>query len=383
MTPMQNSASKGKCSQIKLTNEQKAQQRERAAGLTKDLNRAHEELLIQAEKISAEHNRTTQWTKSQLLLGSKMQGQKRSASAWNAFTRKEMEAVNKTQKLTFSTDLPLDVKARYNSLSDEDYAALIEELCDVREDRNAIKCRQPKAVLCDVTETFQALTHEVHAAHLHTGIEIFYVAAHSSLDQTYEPKSYFSPISQQFCKDILNMDYTVLLHRFEAYALAGVHSEKRPSVHGKSSRKALEGDCHNMINVGLANILLAYNIDSPAKINYDHYEIQVVQQWGVILSQWPCNQFINPGSLNGIENVHLLWQALQEGKCKWVKLTEAELAAWILSTPNITSSPNNTAPSDTPNMASSHSDTSSRNPPNTVSSIGNDKSSADYVMSVK
>ncbi|KAF8523876.1 hypothetical protein BU17DRAFT_63528 [Hysterangium stoloniferum] len=355
------------------------------------MNRKHNEGRGQlAEKISAEHNRTTQWTKSQLLLGSKMQGQKRSASAWNAFTRKEMEAVNKNLPLGQRYTLPKyiqqhyqDVKARYNGLSDEDYAALIEELCDVREDRNAIKCRQPKAVLRDVTATFQALTHEIHAAHLRTGIETFYVAACSSLDQTHEPKSYFSPIAQQFCKDILNMDYTVLLHRFEAYALAGVHSEKRPSVHGKSSRKALEGDCRNMINVGLANILSAYNIDGPAKMNYDHYETQVVRRWGVILSQWPCNQFINPGRLNGVENVRLLWQALQEGKCKWVKLTEAELAAWILSTPNITSSPNNTAPSDTPNMASSHSDTSSRNPPNAVSSIGNDKSSADYVMSVK
>ncbi|KAF8512872.1 hypothetical protein BU17DRAFT_95917 [Hysterangium stoloniferum] len=191
----------------------KARRRERAAGLTKDLNRAHEELLIQAEKISAEHNRTTQWTKSQLLLGSKMQGQKRSASAWNAFTRKEMEAVNKNLPLGQCYTLPKyiqqhyqDVKARYNGLSDEDYAALIEELCDVREDRNAIKCRQPKAVLRDVTATFQALTHEIHAAHLCTGIETFYVAARSSLDQTHEPKSYFSPIAQQFCKDVLNMD---------------------------------------------------------------------------------------------------------------------------------------------------------------------------------
>ncbi|KAF8515258.1 hypothetical protein BU17DRAFT_68037 [Hysterangium stoloniferum] len=254
--------------------------------------------------------------------GSKMQGQKCNASAWNAFTRTEMKAVNKNLPLGQHYTLPKyiqqhyqDVKARYNSLSDEDYAALIEELCDVREDQNAIKCRQPKAVLCDVTATFQAFTHK------------------------------------QFCKDIFNMDCTVLLHR-----------EETTCLHGKSSCKALEGDCHNMINVGVANILLAYNIDGPAKMNYDHYETQVVRQWGVILSQWP---------------------SLQEGKCKWVKLTEAELAAQILSTWNIMSSPNNTAPSNTPNMASSYNDTSSRNPPNTVSSISNVKSSADYVMSVK
>ncbi|KAF8529317.1 hypothetical protein BU17DRAFT_61001 [Hysterangium stoloniferum] len=95
----------------------------------------------------------------------------------------------------------------------------------------------------------------------------------------------------------------------------------------------------------------------------------------------------------GVENVRLLWRALQEGKCKWVKSTEAELAARILTsspnntalsnTPNAASSPDNTAPGDTPNAASSHSDTPSSNPPNTVSSAGNDKSSTNYVTSVE
>ena len=39
--------------------------------------------------------RTPQWTKSQLLLGGQMLGQKQNASVWNAFLRKVLEVVNK------------------------------------------------------------------------------------------------------------------------------------------------------------------------------------------------------------------------------------------------------------------------------------------------
>ncbi|KAF8509929.1 hypothetical protein BU17DRAFT_70255 [Hysterangium stoloniferum] len=226
-----------------------------------------------AEKISVEHNKTMQWTKSQLLLGGKMLGQKCNASAWNAFTRKEMEAINKNLLGQHYT-LPIyiqqhyqDIKVRYNSLSDEDHAALVEELCDVR--------------------------------HLVTSI------------------------GKQFCKDVLNMDHMVLLHKFEAYPLAWL----------KSYQCILFG---------------------PVKMNYDQYETQVVWQWG---------------KLSGVENT--------------ICYASSPNNTAPSNTPNAASSSNNTAPSDTPNTASSHSDTPSSNPPNTVSSASNNKSSTNYVMSIK
>ncbi|KAG2357429.1 hypothetical protein BDR07DRAFT_1234054, partial [Suillus spraguei] len=68
-------------------------------------------------------------------------------------------------------------------------------------------------------------------------------------------------------------------------------------------------------------------------MNYTNYEHAIVEHYGVELKGWPFKLLPvrNPSRIGGRKSVQLLINTLIIETCKWMKLTEEELADRITS----------------------------------------------------
>lgn len=60
-------------------------------------------------------------------------------------------------------------------------------------------------------------------------------------------------------------------------------------------------------------------------MNYDNYESKIVEKHGIILEGWTYGQVQNPGKIGRREDLVTLLNALVNGRCVWVKLSEQDL----------------------------------------------------------
>lgn len=64
-------------------------------------------------------------------------------------------------------------------------------------------------------------------------------------------------------------------------------------------------------------------------MNYQNYEGNIVEEYGVCLEGWPVGNVRNPGLIGGRTYVEKLLGALESGTCYWTRLTQEELAQRI------------------------------------------------------
>jgi hypothetical protein len=62
-------------------------------------------------------------------------------------------------------------------------------------------------------------------------------------------------------------------------------------------------------------------------MNYTHYELKIVESLGVALVGWPVpGRIRNPGDLT-VDQVAILRSALFSRECKWISLSDHQVAA--------------------------------------------------------
>ncbi|KAF8238414.1 hypothetical protein L208DRAFT_1242486, partial [Tricholoma matsutake] len=60
-------------------------------------------------------------------------------------------------------------------------------------------------------------------------------------------------------------------------------------------------------------------------MHYVNYEEAIIQHYGIEFIGWTYDKFINPSELStAIEPLHKLLDAINNGNCKFVKLTKEE-----------------------------------------------------------
>ncbi|KAF8497295.1 hypothetical protein JB92DRAFT_2597344, partial [Gautieria morchelliformis] len=174
-----------------------------------------------------------------------------------------------------------ELQAKYHKINTAERKLLQQELIELREDRAKVRRVHPKAMQKDVNATFSAMDREWSAAHERTGMEGFYIAVRGDVEQYHEPKVWFSGVAENFVKDVLNLDPKWLALQLESYVIAGLDKGHVNSKH--LGRKAIVSECHQIIQEGLASILLKYNILDKPLMNYENYERRVVENWGVVI----------------------------------------------------------------------------------------------------
>jgi hypothetical protein len=90
--------------------------------------------------------------------------------------------------------------------------------------------------------------------------------------------------------------------------------------------KALKAEIRSLISQGLADATGSNTV----QMQYEHYETQIVHKHGIELVGWTAEKFVQPGNLSSlIEGLQELRDALQNGSCRWRKLTSLEKKARI------------------------------------------------------
>lgn len=60
-------------------------------------------------------------------------------------------------------------------------------------------------------------------------------------------------------------------------------------------------------------------------MNYPNYEAKVVERYQIKLIGWTYCEFKSPFDIHTIDDVRLLLEALQCGRCCWVRMTKGEM----------------------------------------------------------
>ncbi|KAH7918583.1 hypothetical protein BV22DRAFT_1051637 [Leucogyrophana mollusca] len=226
------------------------------------------------------------------------------------------------------------VTRAYRELTATEMAVLRTTLAHVRKDRIRVIRTSPKAILKDINSTFDAMEGEWIAAHKHTGIEGFYFAVCGDLEHYNVPKVFCTERAEKFLKDILEIDPKRLALKLESWVVGNLVTETTGRMGRKVSTKELISKCRKLIQEGLDSILAKSKLSSRrVTMNYDNYERQIVERFGVALVQWPFDVVRNPGhsDLRPRPNLIKLLDSLggEDPTCYWVQLTEAQLSARI------------------------------------------------------
>ncbi|KAN0111299.1 hypothetical protein V8E52_008674 [Russula decolorans] len=115
--------------------------------------------------------------------------------------------------------------------------------------------------------------------------------------------------------------------QMEVFAVSGISKRIKRTRDGaaKQVQRIVRGECRNIINTGLEQILKAKkHVRTDVRMNYTNYESNIVEKCGVALIGWPVNGKVqNPGGLSPDEGL-ILRNALETNECRWTVLTKEQ-----------------------------------------------------------
>ncbi|KAG1904242.1 uncharacterized protein F5891DRAFT_1184437 [Suillus fuscotomentosus] len=129
------------------------------------------------------------------------------------------------------------------------------------------------------------------------GVEGFYVAVHGDVEHFHKLKIFYTPKVKSFIKEITHLDPKHFALKFESWVMG------------------------NFDAINTKNHLSKKKIN----MNYDNYESKIVEKHGIILEGWTYGQLQNPRKIGHHEDLVALLNALVNGCCVWVKLSEQDL----------------------------------------------------------
>jgi hypothetical protein len=264
----------------------------------------------------------------------------------------------------------------YQKLSSGEKKSLAKELNIVREGKINIIRANPKALQHDVNASFAAMEREVRTNNMalfhcgnwwatlqwtalmrRTGVQGFYVAVRGSVEEYHEPKVFFSEKALKFVKDVIGLEPKQLALKLEGWCVSGLGKkycrthlagwvwreiDQAPTSTRQPQRAKVVSNCRALIQEGLGKYAHALDIckthicvdeilhennliKGKILMNYDNYELKIVERHGVALEGWPSGRVQNPGKVGGRRDIMRLFDALSSGSCHWVVLTEQQI----------------------------------------------------------
>ncbi|KAG2067455.1 hypothetical protein BDR04DRAFT_974406, partial [Suillus decipiens] len=252
---------------------------------------------------------SVKWTRNQLFLHSCMLQKTRGVNSWNAFIKAELKAENeglgrgdRTKITAFIAENKATLLRDYCKLTftkKQAYNACVLEDCQAK---NHTAHVNPKAIKHDVNAAFTLMDHEVcrailiilslllpplhttnvteiysqwMALHARTGLEGFYVAVRSGIEDLAEPKIFFTEKSQKFVHDVLGIEPQHLGLKLEAFVISKL--DEHVTLNRQRPLNKLISECRELIQDNLEFILMEKNISGKVKMNYTNYERTIVE----------------------------------------------------------------------------------------------------------
>ncbi|THG93253.1 hypothetical protein EW026_g7939 [Hermanssonia centrifuga] len=318
-----------------LSDNKKAERRERFKDLKNDLATTRNIFAAGAREIAKKYGRTERWTKRQVLMSTVTQ--RRKPNAWNAFIRTKLKNHNegratghRIQLHEYLRDHAEELRDEYDKLTSAEKRAYREELLALREERSTMKARDnPKAVQIEVRSTFGNLKQD--------GVRVFFIAVRGSIEDHHEPQAIYTGGAGKFVRDILKMEPGILTLKFESNVVSSAGTESQvPGAPAKFNKTQAVSNVRGHIQEKLNEILKRSDVrvirkgkEKEIKMNYDNYEGKIVERYGVELVGFPCT-LTNPANL-GRTDLEKAIAAFDTGTCYWRKLSKCELEVRIKS----------------------------------------------------
>ncbi|KAF8338599.1 hypothetical protein F5887DRAFT_982590 [Amanita rubescens] len=221
----------------------------------------------------------------------------------------ERVPLNEIQKMA-KTDPELQ------NLSEEKKRELLDALEEHRKvNEHGLRTSNLSASL-DMKSTMDQIGSEMDKLCGRTGVRAFAFISKGHLTDVSAPGWLGSGDALAFFPAVMKMSVEDFSAKFEHWS---VTQNRRPPP--PDSLKAVRAECTALIIKGLSTITGRPTI----KMNYLNYETSIVAVYHVKLVGWPTNvPFGNPSNIGDVSSVRALRRALQDGECKWMKLTELQ-----------------------------------------------------------
>ncbi|KAG1726515.1 uncharacterized protein EDB91DRAFT_1086747 [Suillus paluster] len=206
-----------------------------------------------------------------------------------------------------------DLTAEYVHLSASQKEQLRHHVLNLRKNRIKIVRSNPKALQKQVNAMFESMEQEWQNITARTGVEGFYVAVCGDVEHFHESNIFYTPKAKSFIKEITHLDPKRFALKFESWVMGNFGKRSMSNQYSRGSQ------CQDAINT--KNNLLKKKIN----MNYDNYENKIVEKHRIILEGWTYRQVQNPGKIGHREDLVTLLNALVNGRCVWVKLSEQNL----------------------------------------------------------
>ncbi|KAL1740506.1 hypothetical protein HDZ31DRAFT_67876 [Schizophyllum fasciatum] len=176
-----------------------------------------------------------------------------------------------------------------------------------------------RSVMKDAYNTFEFLRLELIALAARTRMEILLIGVRSEANQLQVPQHFATKKAEDFLKKKVGMDVDTFASKLEIQVLA--MDDDKPRNSKTSKLKNLRSEARELLHEGLtAAVTRAGRLPKSGSVslNFPQYETKIVVPFGVELVGWPSDvSFVNPGSINRIDELDSVCRAIKSERCVW------------------------------------------------------------------
>ncbi|KAG2135771.1 hypothetical protein DEU56DRAFT_737506 [Suillus clintonianus] len=294
-----------------------AQRKETEDALTSAIQQL---LADQNDKINAialEHG-VTQDKVKKLMGGEKHYKGHRNVQLANALIHVKAQEVNadRPRGAKYSLDeireMVKDDEALQN-LSLQDQQEYIDRLNEHRALRNMSVRASNTAAACDAQSTLDNVFKMLDALAVRTGIYACLFASRGHVYDTAQATWFGTNNVMDFWEDVLQMEADEIARKLEQWAcMAGRNIDERETVQN------MQRVCTRLLNSGLRTVAKRRDI----RINYANFDVAIKEKLGIDIRGWPEGvPFQSPTSLNDLNALLKIRDALKDGSCRWFRLS--------------------------------------------------------------
>ncbi|KAI4293672.1 hypothetical protein K525DRAFT_274986 [Schizophyllum commune Loenen D] len=176
-----------------------------------------------------------------------------------------------------------------------------------------------RSVMKDAYHTFDHLRMELIALAARTGMEMLLIGVRSEANQLQVPQHFATKKADDFLKKKVGMDVDTFASKLEIQVLA--MDDDKPRNTKTSKLKNLRSEARELLHEGLtAAVTRAGRLPKSGSVslNFPQYETKIVLPFGVELVGWPSDvPFVNPGSINRVDELDAVCRAIKSKQCVW------------------------------------------------------------------
>ncbi|KAF6751974.1 hypothetical protein DFP72DRAFT_1070675 [Ephemerocybe angulata] len=275
------------------------------------------------DTLASKHSQPRQRVE-QMVLSTSRYVKKRAPSLTNALIHakgREMNEARTDGKKHSLAEIRQAIKddPAMQNLTEEQKDGYIQKVMDFRGLKHTGARAHNKASNLDVASVMKNIHEEVPVptATIVLHFAFYFATRNHSLD-TMIPTWMATEGILQFFVEVLGISGAELSKQFDAWNIARL---KRGRI---DTPGALQTNCRTIIHQGLNRLLNLKDV----RMNYKNYDAEIRAKYKVQLRGWPLAvKFAAPSSIGGTEDLRALNQALISGECRWVKMSEKEVAA--------------------------------------------------------